>query len=295
MDLLPGKPIGSYRIWTADTTGNAIDPPDAANPSKAPNPADPLATDIYFGLNGAANQPPPKDQIDLQGNIAKVLRCAQRIYLEGEERRETKFRTYYVRLFRLAQLGLEGENSSSEVATGALAAVTADLIDDEAARVKNGHLVVLGRHAITFTIPFAVAYCVIRILPPPMLDTLHRWQIDSTMLASFMLLWMGCFLGVWLSYGLRTSVFTLSDLTTTDTDRLLPQLRLIFAGALTMIVGLVIVLGFIEVKVGEYSLADMATTRPMLAYLVGVFCGISELSLPSTVSKRASELMSKLN
>jgi hypothetical protein len=106
------------------------------------------------------------------------------------------------------------------------------------------------------------------------------------------MLWVGCFFGVWLSYGIRTSAFTLTDLTLTDNDRLLPVIRLLFAGNLTMILGIMFILGVVQISLGNYSLTDFSV-RPMLAFLVGAFCGISELLLPATVAKRASDFIAK--
>ena len=109
----------------------------------------------------------------------------------------------------------------------------------------------------------------------------------------FILLWIGCFLGVWLSYGIRTTTFSLSDLTLTDSDRLLPGMRLLFAGFLTMLLGIVFVLPLVEVKIATFSITDVAS-YPMLAFLVGSFCGISELLLPTAVAKRASDFIATL-
>lgn len=294
---------GSYKIWTADKDGNPTKLPAVPevpnDPNKEPNPAATEAADIYFGLPGSAPQPPPKEQIDLQGEIGKVLRSVQRLYLEAHlhgavVHREKKFRIYYVRLFRLAQLGLEGANAAPDIAKGALAVVTADLIDDEAGRVKNGHMRELGRCAAIFAIPCLVLYAVLRLTGDgAFARALEKLDVQASVLANFSLLWGGCFIGVWLSYGVRTTVFSLSDLTTTDSDRLVPKIRLIFAGILTMLLGIAFVLGLIEVKIGHFPITDIAT-QPMLAFIVGVFCGISELALPSSVAKRASDFIGSL-
>jgi hypothetical protein len=79
----------------------------------------------------------------------------------------------------------------------------------------------------------------------------------------------------------------------TDSDRLIPAIRLIFAGLLTMLLGVTFVLGLVEIKLGAFPITDIAT-KPMLAFLVGAFCGVSELALPASVAKRASDFISKL-
>ena len=285
-------PRGSYKVLTADKDGSLI------HPEAEPNPAIPEAVDIYFGLDSTAPQPPPKEQIDLQGEIGKVLRTIQRLYLETSSAtavaHDEKFRIYYSRLFRLSQLGLEGPSAAPDIAKGALDVVTADLIDDEAGAVKNGHMKELGRCAALFSVPFFLLYGALRFAADGALaPALAKLDVNSAILANFGLLWAGCFIGVWLSYGVRTTVFSLADLTMPDSDRLVPKIRLVFAGTLTMILGISFVLGFIEIKIGSFPITDIGT-RPMLAFIVGVFCGISELALPGSVAKRASDFIGKL-
>lgn len=205
-----------------------------------------------------------------------------------------QFRSYYARLFRLAQLGLEGDSVSPEIARSALLAVADNLIEDEAGRVKNEHLRLLGKTALVLSMPFVLLYLVLGFIPPDSwaAKALLSVGIQRAVLASFMILWVGCFLGVWLSYGIRTSVPTLADLTTTDVDRLLPAIRLLFAGSLTMILGIMFLLGVIRISLGTYSITDFAT-NPTLAFLVGYLCGISELLLPATIAKRANDFIGK--
>ena len=97
---------------------------------------------------------------------------------------------------------------------------------------------------------------------------------------------------MWLSYGIRTTRFALSDLMATDSDKLQPSMRLVFAGTLTMILGLLCAMGVVELKIGGYALTRIASS-PMLAFLVGTFCGISELTLPTSISERAAALFGK--
>jgi hypothetical protein len=120
-----------------------------------------------------------------------------------------------------------------------------------------------------------------------------RLDIAPAFLSSFMLLWSGCFLGVWLSYAIRTTTFTLRDLTITDGDRLVPELRLLYAGFLTMLLGMLFMLGVVNVSIGDFKLTAIVG-QPMLAFIVGAFCGISELTLPSKLAKRAADFLETL-
>ena len=289
---VPGVPVpkGAYIVWVADAAGNLIDPPADDKPGLQPDPGNPLAVNLLFGLPNAT-EPPPKDQSALQIEIAKVLRTCRRLYLDANPARPAKFRIYYTRLFRLAQLGLQGDTPQPEVAVTALATVIADLIDDEAGAIKNGYLVKLGRYVCLYSaVPLAL-YALLHVLPVEWTRAgLERMKVDLNLLSCFLLLWIGCFAGVWLSYGIRKTQFSLADLTNSDQDRLAPHIRLLFAGLLTMLIGILIAFGLIDLSIGTVALSDI-TEWPLLAFMVGAFCGISELSLPVSISNRASTII----
>lgn len=290
---IPDANGGAYTIWVTDKDGQLIDPPDDTNPDRIANPNRPDAVDIYYVVEGPPNPSPTTQQVELQLAVDKVLRACQRLYLKKAKPEPDKFRIYFVRLFRIAQLGLE-THANPELANSVLASVTADLIDDEAAAMKNGHLIRLGRYALYYSILPLCIYLFSCLAPTWLLDsTLSRLNIDPPILASFAILWTGCFLGVWLSYGIRKTKISLADLTTADDDHLAPHIRLMFAGLLTMIIGILFTLGFIALDIGNISLTDIAGS-PMLAFLIGLFCGISELALPASVGARAATFIQNI-
>ena len=281
-------------MWVADRNGGMIDPPsDPKERDRHPNPENPEAVDFYFVLEDTPEMP-PKEQVDLQLSIDKVLRAVSRLYIKCPVPQEEKFRIYYARLFRIAQLGLEGTNAAPEIAKDVLASITADLVDDEAESIKNGHMKNLGKFVVAYSIPCLILYLVLCLTPPDALTSaLAPLRIDPAILANFLILWVGCFIGVWLSYGIRTTTFSLADLTTRDQDRLMPHIRLIFAGTLSMIIGLLCAVNLIEIQIGMVSVTNISDS-PMLAFIVGLFCGISELSLPSSIANRAHAVISSM-
>jgi hypothetical protein len=313
---------GAFKLWPLDKAGKLIDYPPSPNLSGssragsdskaekgqdsaispdnliAPDPSRLEAFDIYFGIK-QDKEPPPKDQVDLLDKVQKVLRTVRVLYASTDsesERNQRQFRSYYVRMYRLAQVGLEGSSVSPDIATVALATTTSDLIDDEAVNVKGAHLRILGRKATIASAGCLALYVLLRLTSSHWTsfnNFLISMRIQSNLLANFMLLLVGCFLGVWLSYGIRTTTFALSDLIVTDADRLTPVIRLIFAGSLTIILGIVFTIPLVEVSIGKTSVTDIATD-PMLAFAVGCFCGVSELALPTAVSSRASEFIQSI-
>ncbi len=277
---------GAYCIWTAEDDGSPLLLDTDGKKLEHPQPRDVRAVEIYFGI--LDGPPPPADQVELQGSIEKLLAAVRQLYLDSQPPKPDRFRRYYVRLFQLAQLGLEGANPPTAMVATALEALTQELIDDEAARVKNGHLRLLGGWVVQYGLYGLYAYVVLSLMPAPLAALLReRMALDCGQAANFMLLWVGCFIGVWLSYGIRTAQFTLADLTRTDSDRLQPQFRLLFIGTLTMLLGLLFSLGIVELKLGTYAVSDIVR-QPMLALLIGTFCGISEAALPGSLAQKAT-------
>ena len=279
---------GAFIIWPADREGKRINPPLAgANGSQnLPNPAHPDAVELFVGLQDHAG-PPPTEQVELLIEIEKLLRVVQSLYRNGPRPRLDAFRIYYVKLFHLAQLGLEGPNAVPDIAKSALTATAMDLLNDEAGNVKNAYLTRLGLHTALLSVPFLLLYC-----------AAFAWQgewptsafallgIDRNLLASFSMLWIGCFHGVWLSYGIRKAKIGIADLISHEEDRVQPQMRLLFAGLLTFAIGLMVASGVIDIEIGKISLSHIIDT-PMFAYLAGMCFGIAELALPASIGKKA--------
>jgi hypothetical protein len=292
---------GAYFCWPADSNGTALDAPD-----RVPTADDLLGRDllrddavtIYFGPNSAVPQPPPKEQRQLQEAADKLVLTARRVYRidHGPDLEQKKrFRSYYIRAFQIAAVGLEGANPATEIATTALADLAGELVDDEAMRVKSAYLRELGWAALKSSFPFACMYLLVKSVPTSdfVVVMLGRLGAHPDWFSAFMLLWIGCFLGVWLSYGIRKKTFTLTDLTRTEDDRMSPLIRLWFAGSLTMLLGIVFAIPVVDVQIGSFKLSEMARV-PMIAFLIGALCGISELVLPSAVEKRATDFFAKL-
>ena len=107
-----------------------------------------------------------------------------------------------------------------------------------------------------------------------------------------MILWIGAFLGVVLSYGVRTMDFKLADLVKPSDDLLLPKSRLLFVGCIAMVMGYLLVLQIVEFKIGNtFSSYDMKSD-PNIAFLVGVACGFSEKAFSAKIAKKLTDMLS---
>ena len=283
---------GAFRIWTADNNGRLVHAakPNTADPDR-PDPGREDAVEIYVAPVGT----PTDDQAKLNDDINYVLDVVRRLYLpDGAQPNKSKFRGYYVRLFRLAQVGLEGSDPSPKQAKSALDTIKVSLLDDEGLRVKTLNLTKLAETALMLSIPLAMLYFILLVAGKGSInDLLITLNVSRTTLANFMLLWIGCFTGVCLSYGVRTATLTLGDLVSPGPDRLPPSARLLFIGTITMIFGMLFVNGIIEVKLGGQSTANIASD-PTVAFIVGAFFGIGESTLPGMAGKRAQDFLKGL-
>lgn len=270
-------------VYPSDVNGNVAAPPLSAG--------DPAAVDIFFEMNVTLANP-PQDQLDLKRDVERVLHAITRLFLDEKYKREERFRPYYVQLVNLAALGLAGPNASPELAKRALENITAELIDTEGPAIKNGHLGRLTKVGLCLAIGPLVLYVLLSLYgqQPDVAAFLRRLSVDPQQLSSFMILWVGCFVGVVLSYGSRTTTMTLHDLIVTDADYLSPLTRHLFAGTLTMMLGILLGLGIFEIKITGLS-SKQLIADPTIAFLIGSFCGLSELVLPGAVSKRAGEVL----
>jgi hypothetical protein len=279
-------------------------------PEQAAVPSDPKARRLVFDVDIAKGGPSPTmSDMALIRELGRIEHALNELYPAGQENADSRFRLYFVSLFYIAQLALEGDvqvddkgkvtsvggRLSSESAKAEVQAIADELIEDEAPRIKNRHLHELGRWAAIAGVPALPAYVLISLLSPDgnsaneFSKLMLRLHVDPGAAANFMLLWAGTMVGVCLSYAFRTTTFSLVDLTRTDSDYLSPQLRLLITGTLAVILVLMAVLNLGDVTIGTMSIAK-AAELPMLAFVVGAILGIGEQKLSGTVATRAGEL-----
>lgn len=96
--------------------------------------------------------------------------------------------------------------------------------------------------------------------------------------------------GGWASFASRKVTLTFADLVALEEDRIEPQLRLVFTGTLTVILALVFTTGVADVEVGSFR-ASALLGSGTVALLLGVFAGLAEKALPSTVMSRATSVI----
>jgi hypothetical protein len=237
--------------------------------------------DIRFELRFDGG-PTPKEQLGLKADIESVLTSLRMLFPD-----EKDFEIYFRPLLSLAQAGLVGDHAQPEVAAGALTALKNEITAREGGKIKNRYMRTLGQRALYVGAPpliiAVVSYACTHFFWPA-----HRQNLD--VLNNFLFLWSGCMAGVWLSFGARKTFLRFEDLHILEEDRLEPTIRLIFAGLLTVIVGLFFSLKVLTVNFGSIN-TDQINVSVKLALLIGLLGGFSEKALSSTVARQASRLL----
>jgi hypothetical protein len=283
-----------FFILTADHAGAKLNPVCDENSPPPQDPTDPRARQIAFHLRRGLSTVPPPEQLEWHRAADRVIHAINHVYPRGEDSSASKFRLFYVSVFALARLTLQDGILNINDARQELSAIERDLIEDAGPTVKNMHILDLLMWAAWLSLPFLLAYIFLCHVPAPaekysrIYEFFHKIHVQPAVLANFMLLWLGCFLGVCLSYALRKHDFTVDDLITAEADLLRPAIRLAFAGTLAMLLVMFAVWGIVDVQVGHTSLSSVADPeKSMFAFFVGTICGISEILLPGKLSATA--------
>jgi hypothetical protein len=230
--------------------------------------------DIRFSLLSGTDTV-PDEQLRLRDEVDGALTVLRMLFTTDD----TRFEEYFRPLLSLAQAGLVGDSAQPELGLRALVSLKNDITAREAGRVKNQYMKVLGQRALVAGLPALAAGFAMPLIAP-----------DLPALRSFLLLWSGCMAGVWLSFGARKTVFTFEDLNIPEQDRMEPLVRLVFAGLLTMVIGLLFETHAMEITLGAIKSSDFGT-RPTVALLIGMLSGFSEKVLSSQVGRQASALL----
>jgi hypothetical protein len=234
------------------------------------------ARDIDFSLLPAVG-PVPDEQLRLRDEVDHVLTVLRMLFDE----KDTRYEEYFRPLLSLAQAGLVGDSAQPELGLRALTSLKGDVTSREGGRVKNKYLKVLGYQALI-------------VGGPALLLGLGAAFVvqDQPLVRNFLFLWAGCMAGVWLSFGARKTVFAFDDLHIPEQDRMEPLVRLVFAGLLTVIIGLLFSTHAVEVTLGAIKSSDLEK-RSDVAILIGMLCGFSEKALSSQVGRQASALLAE--
>jgi hypothetical protein len=240
-----------------------------------------------ISIKALASKPVSDEETLFRSDIESTLTTLNGIFPEAaqDERQRATLNRYIEKLYWVAEAGLE---VPGEPRLGALAlrSFQNDVLLREGARLKNGYMISLGIWAASFATAGLVIYLTLNVLQ------WFNWQVS--VFRPFSVLWIGAIVGCWLSFGIRNVHVTYSDLGRPESDLLQPNVRLIFTGLLSLVLGLIFSTQMVEVDIGNFKSSELPKSDEV-ALLIGLFCGIAEQTLSSTIGSRASQFMGQIS
>lgn len=220
----------------------------------------------------------PHEQITLKGDVERTLSALHVLYSESPD----KFKEAFEKLLSLARVGLVGPKASPSVSIEALASLHREIVDREAGNIKNSYLRHLGLWCL---IGWALAF-----FPFFASHWLRYGPVAED--AAFFLLVSGAPVGAWVSFATRKVRLEFFDLIQMEEDRVDPSLRVVFVGLLSLLFGLMLKSGAVDLQLGDFRASGFSENN-YSAFLLGVLLGVSEKVLPARVLDHANSLMGR--
>jgi hypothetical protein len=198
---------------------------------------------------------------------------------------------YVTKLAGIGRLGLEGPHAS--LAKGALTSLKTEFVASQAGRIKNRYVRLLFNYALGFAAAFMAAYVFILLAGCPAGKAAAHapacanswWEIHKT----FLLAATGAAAGTWVSFAIRRLDLPFEDLPLLEEASLDPPFRILFVVALTFTVCLLFWTSAVNIEIGNLKTGpESFRATGSIAFLIGMFCGLSERALATAVSGRAA-------
>jgi hypothetical protein len=276
--------------------------------------ADPLDQDVVVDLRITLAQglPSPNDVaspekqdlfVQINNACATVRTVCQQIReqskklkkvdkIEAARKRARRLQDEYItKLAGVGRLGLEGPHTA--LAKLALNSLKSEFVAQEAGRIKNRYLRVLGYWSAGFAIALLLGHIWIRAtgcaLPSsPAAKSIciaSWWDVHR----NFLLAASSAAVGTWVSFAVRRLDLPFEEIALLEEESLDPPFRIVFVVALTLIVCLLFWTRAINIEIGNLRTApDDFTATGSIAIVVGMFCGLSERALATAISGRAA-------
>lgn len=281
MDFLVASEDGAGDDAAAATAGDRLGTFVLTAPA---DPACGFPTDIGFRVVPHVGTVPP-DQEALKTAIDSTL-TSLRIILppDSDDPAVTRrFGEYFNRIYSAARVGLVTP-AYPEVARPDLQAVREEIVYREGPAIVNGYLKRLGTRAFLHVFAALLVHVAALIV-----EQIGRGLLEPFDLHNLPLMWAGAMIGGWLSVGASRRTPTLEDLARMREDSLDADMRLLFVGLLTLVVGLVLLTDLIVITVGTFDGGRIEDSW-MIALLVGAFCGLGEKAMSSRIVQQAQSM-----
>jgi hypothetical protein len=197
----------------------------------------------------------------------------------ASERAQLLLDAYMRKLLAIGELGLQGPNT--DLAKVALDSLRNELVAHEGPRIKNSYVCKLGIACGIAAGFFLFFYMLITTE----IVRSDYWQLHK----SFFLAGTGAAIGTWMSFSIREVELSFDHLGVVEADLLDPAFRVLFVVTLTVTACLLFWTGVMNIEIGNLKTTPAEFGRVgTVALLVGLFCGLSERALATSVSGRAA-------
>lgn len=227
------------------------------------HPNDQYPTDVAF--TPINSTPIPKKYLDFKSDIEAFVGTINHLYA----REPAKKKDYLEQAYYAASLCFSGTDNDFATSVQTLVEIKSKVITTSWAKIRNKILTNYGL-VVAF---FAAGLFAISHFTSGALNNL------PTVLA-------GTCIGSWVSMAIRTRDIQFDDISSSFNEFNSPILRACFVCALSLIITVLLLSGFLEINVGSLSSSTIASDT-WVAFAVGILFGFGEKSLVSNLTEKS--------
>jgi hypothetical protein len=251
---------------------------------------------LFSGLPAPDNQP-SQEKVELYVLINKTIKVIRSVCDSISERARSKhvsskeadalYAEFMDKLEGIAVIGLELEFTL--LAKPALMELRDEFFVRAAGRIKTIHVNRLAVGAGLTSAALLVVYAIVKFLVWNEQLSATSWAAEH---GSFLLAACGAAIGTWASFAARQDKFAFDDLVMVEESQLKPMMRILFVMTLTMAACILFWHGAVNLEIGGLKTeANTFKNSGTVAFLIGLFAGLSERSLTTAITGRAAAFM----
>ncbi|WP_205952525.1 hypothetical protein [Pantoea stewartii] len=225
---------------------------------------------MQIGFRRTGNEKVPDDYLAFRLDVDRTVRTINAVF-EGNETARIEM---YEQVFQASMVCFSGEKEDFSSAAQALLEIKKEVLESSWIFVRNKIMVVYGLFSLLLIAALTVAqyyfYKELHNLPAVLIGT--------------------C-LGSWLFVSIKTSSISFDEIYENICQHRSILLRLIYSCLLSLAASICLMAGFIEVKIGGISTA-MISNNIFIALATGIFFGLGESSLASSLSSKVKNTLS---
>ena len=218
--------------------------------------------------NQGGDDPVPENQKNLVLAVSDFETTLKLLFQNNPE----KYGPYFSRLLSTAQSGLVGDNPITNIALASIEQMKVELANREGKGLKRKYLIEMGWMCL-----FSAVIAVI------LFSTADNWSFFTAEILAikyYFAVWAGAMIGLWVSYAVRRSEVTYSELATMDRRSTEAAIRVVFVGLIATALALFLSTGLVQLSFGNLDFNNFKSSGE-ISVLIGMISGFSEQTLPT--------------